>query len=103
MVNVIIYLKTNYNAKNLVKNLLTDKLIASASIDQNNISYKIVDGEFTAEMYNVITAQTKSLLFNEIVKSVEEIIGEEVPINSTPIVAINKLFDDTIRTKTIPI
>lgn len=103
MVNVIIYLKKQYNAKELVKFLLSEKLIASASIDENNILYRYEEGEFFEDVYSVITSQSKSFLFNDIVKVVESKIGLEIPINSTPIVASNKVFDDTIRTKTIPI
>jgi hypothetical protein len=43
MVNVIIYLKKEHNPKELVKFLLTEKLIAPASIDENNISYELGD------------------------------------------------------------
>ncbi len=103
MVNVIIYLKREHNAKELVKFLLSEKLIASASIDENNISYKLEDGNFSEVIYSVITSQSKTLLFNEIVKAVESKTGEETPINSTPIVASNKIFNDAIKTKTIPI
>lgn len=103
MVNVIIYLNQAQNAKDLVKFLLDEKLIASASIDENNISYKLENNELTKDVYSVITSQTKSLLFNEIVKAVEAKTGVNTPINSTPIIASNRIFDDTIRTKTIPI
>ena len=103
MVNVIIYLKKEHNPKQLVKLLLTERLIASASIDENNISYKLDDTEFSEVIYSVITAQSKFLLFNEIVKAVEAEIGEETPINSTPIVGSNKVFNDSIKTKTLPV
>lgn len=103
MVNVIIYLKKEHNANELVKFLLSEKLIASASIDENNISYKLEGDDFYEDVYSVITSQSKSLLFNEIVKVVEAKTGEETPIISTPIVASNKIFDDAIRTKTIQI
>ncbi len=103
MVNIIIYLKKQESAKELVKFLLEEKLIASATIDENNISYKLENNTFSEEMYSVITAQSKSLLFNEIVKAVEAKTGEDTPINSTPIVGSNRIFDDAIRSKTIPI
>lgn len=103
MVNVIIYLKKKHNAKELVKYLLTQKLIASASIDENNISYRLVDANFVEDVNNVITAQSKSMLFIEILKAVKKKIGEEVPINSTPIVSVNRIFDEIIRTNTLPI
>lgn len=103
MINVIIYLKKQHNSKELVKYLLREKLISSASIDENNISYKLVDLNFVEEVNNVITAQSKSLLFTEILKAVRKKIGEEVPINSTPIVGVNRIFDEIIRTNTLPI
>jgi uncharacterized protein involved in tolerance to divalent cations len=102
MVNVVIYLKDEYDAIELVKFLLTEKLIASASIDQNNVSYKMNENELTKDVYSVITCQSKSLLFNDIIEAVELRIGVQVPISSTPIVAANRMFDYSIRTKTIP-
>lgn len=103
MVNVIIYLKNKHDAKELVKSLLKEKLIASASIDENNISYKIERESFVEDVYSIITAQTKALLFKELVNAIETAIGEEVPINSIPIVSSNRIFDDMVRSKTIQI
>lgn len=103
MVNVIIYLKKEHDAKEVVKFLLEEKLIASASIDENNVSYKLENGELLEDVYSVITSQSKSLLFKEIVKALEAKTGQDTPIISTPIVASNRIFDDTIRDKTMPI
>jgi len=103
MVNIIIYLEKKHQVKEIVKILLEEKLIASASIDENNVFYKLENDCVSEIVYNVITAQSKSLLFNDIVKHVEELIGEETPINSIPIIGSNKYFDNTIRSKTIPI
>ncbi len=100
MVNIVIYLKREHDAKNLVKSLLSEKLVASASIDVNNVSYKLENDEFVEEIFSVITAQSKALLFADIVKSVEAKIGEETPIISMPIVGSNRIFDTTIKTKT---
>ena len=69
MINVIIYLKKQHKAKELVKHLLTEKLIASASIDENNISYRMEENIVVEEVNDVITAQSKSLLFTEILKA----------------------------------
>lgn len=102
MINVLIYLKQKHDPKELVGKLLTEQLIASASIDQNNVSYKLIDGLISEEVYNVITAQSKSLLLNDIIKRVDEIIDEEVPVNSIPIVGSNRAFDQAVRSKTIP-
>ena len=103
MVNIIIYLEKEHNAKDLVKHLLSEKLIASASIDENNISYEIENNNFSEKVFSVITAQSKALLFNDVVNAVTYKIGFELPINSIPIVASNKLFDTKIKSKTIPI
>lgn len=102
MVNIIIYLKKEQNAKELVKHLLTEKLIGTASIDSNNVSYELENNAFVEKIYSVITAQSKALLFNEVVAATAKYIGEEIPINATPIVATNQLFDAFIRNKTIP-
>jgi|694.fasta_scaffold13278_9 uncharacterized protein involved in tolerance to divalent cations len=103
MVNVIIYLKKQDDAKSLVRFLLEERLIASASIDENNVLYKLDDNFLSEEVYSVITSQSKSLLFPVIVSAVRQRIGAETPIVSTPIVASNEIFDQTIKTKTIPI
>lgn len=103
MVNIIIYLKKEDSAKKMVEFLLEEKLIASATIDENNFSYKLENDKVSKTVFSVITAQSKSLLFNEIVKAVEAKIGKDTPIISTPIVASNRIFDDTVRTNTIPI
>jgi len=103
MVNVIIYLKEEFQAEEIVKFLLIEKLIASASIDENNVSYRINDGHLKKEIYSVITAKTKSLLLTNIIKAVEERIGTEVLINSTPIVGSNTHFDVLVKENTLRI
>jgi uncharacterized protein involved in tolerance to divalent cations len=103
MVNIIVYLKKEHNAKELVKYLLNEKLIASASIDENNVSYEIENHLLVESVYSVITAQSKALLINEIVSAIVARIGEEIPINCTPIVASNKVFDTKIKSRTKPI
>lgn len=103
MVNVIIYLNKDHDAKNLVKYLLTERLIASATIDEKNISYKLVENLLVESTHTVVTTQSKSMLFIDIVKAVRKKIGEEVPINSIPIVGVNRVFDEIIRMNTLPI
>lgn len=102
MINIIFYLKKNQNPMHLVKSLLSKRLIAKASIDFDNHSYKLAeDGiEFIEETYSVVTAQTRSVLFKDIVAFVEGEFGQNVPINSVPIVASNKIFDTVIRQNT---
>jgi hypothetical protein len=77
-------------------------LISSASIDENNVSYKLVNNQIVEEIHNVITAHSKSLLFNNIVSEIEKRIGLDISICSTPIVGSNTTFNDAIRSRTIP-
>lgn len=101
MVNVVIYLKQEFKAEELVTFLLTEKLIATASIDENNVSYKMHNDHLQKEVYSVITAKTKAVLLNTIIKVVEERIGVDVLINSTPIAGSNNFFDELVRSNTI--
>jgi uncharacterized protein involved in tolerance to divalent cations len=101
MINVIIYLKENQQATELIIHLLKKKLIASASIDQNNVSYKMKEGVLIEEVYTVVTAQSKSLLLNQIINEVEEQVGASISINATPIVGLNKTFSESIQLTTL--
>ncbi|MEY3238367.1 MAG: hypothetical protein RI883_2468 [Bacteroidota bacterium] len=101
MINAIIYLRQKHDPKELIKFLLRKKLIASASFDENNISYKLDGEEIIEETFSVITAQSKALLFNDIVDEVESFLEERVSINSTPIVGASGFFNDTVRTSTL--
>lgn len=103
MVNVVIYLKKKFNAEELVTFLLSKKLIATASIDENNNSYIMQNGLLHKELYSVITAKTKSLLVHSIIEEVEKRTDGEVLINSTPIVGTNKFFDDLVKQNTMRI
>lgn len=103
MVNVIIYLDTKNDAEELVKHLLSIRLIASAAIDKDNVSYAMDDGILTKNVFNVISAKSKSLLINDIIKAVEDKIGEEVLIISTPIVGSNHNFDELVKRNTRPV
>ena len=103
MVNIIIYLKEKYDAKELVTTLLKEKLIASASIDLNNVSHTLERNEIIENVFNVITAQSKSLLFNEIVDFVEKRFEEKIPINSIPIIGSNSVFNEIIFNKTLKV
>lgn len=99
MIHLIIYLKKEYDPVVLAEKLLRNQLIAGASIDQNNESFTLNDGTLHREIYNVITAQTKSLLFPAIAKAVEDLFGTSVPVNAMPIVAANAIFDELVRSK----
>ena len=96
-------MKIDHNPRDLVTHLLKEKLIASASIDENNIRFKMQNAVLIEEAFNVITSQSKALLFDNIVVEVERKIGEHVAIYSTPIVGANGFFQDTVKTKTISI
>jgi uncharacterized protein involved in tolerance to divalent cations len=100
MVNVIIYLKNHDEAKDLINEMLLDGLVAHASIDHENDSYKVVDGSVVKEVNFVITAQTKALLFSEIDSMVKKKLGDQVPIYSLPITQANDSFDRWIRSNT---
>jgi uncharacterized protein involved in tolerance to divalent cations len=100
MINVIIYLDKINEAKNLVDMLLTEELIANASIDSDNVSYRIEDNQIVTSVNYVITAQTKSLLFSMIDRFISERYGHHVPIYATPIIQANESFDTLIRSNT---
>ncbi|MDX2191109.1 MAG: divalent cation tolerance protein CutA [Bacteroidota bacterium] len=100
MINIIIYLNKNIEPKQLVFNLLRDKLIAKASIDINNESYYVQDGEIVRNEHTVITAQTKALLFGPIETYIKEKFGEGVNVYAMPITQANAVFDQFIREAT---
>lgn len=101
MVNILIYLRKEHNPKVLIKHLLSEKLIARASIDIDNVTYKFKDGILIEETYNVITAQTKALLVNAIIEAAERMIGQPLAINSTPIVGSSTYYNEIIKSNTI--
>lgn len=100
MVNVVIYLDKINDAKKFVEILLRDGLIANASIDDDNISYRIENNEMVKNVNCVITAQTKALLFSQIEKFIKEKYGGNVQIYSLPITQANNSFDSLIRSNT---
>ena len=73
MVNIIIYLEQTINAQHLVEDLLKEQLFANVTIDKENVSYKIENGEIVTTIKTVITAQTKSLLFTQIDNFIKEL------------------------------
>jgi uncharacterized protein involved in tolerance to divalent cations len=101
MLNLIIYLNHQTNAKVLIKNLLAQKLIANASIDINNEVYKLEGEELVSNKIIVVTAQTKSMLFSQIEKYIAATYGEDIPIYSMPIMQANHSFDHLIRSTTL--
>lgn len=103
MINAVIYLDQNFNAELLAKLLLENKLAASVSIDINNNQYILENDQIVKKTHNVLSIQTKSLLFSKITEFVEATIGPEIPIYSVPLTQTNLHFDQFIRknTKTI--
>lgn len=99
MVNVLIYLDKKHNHLKLVEFLLSEKLIATASIDFNNLSYTLRDNKIEEQIFCVITAQSKALLFNDIVSAVEKTIGKGIAIIALPIVGYNQEYNELIKLK----
>ncbi len=103
MINIVIYLKEEQNPVQLIEKLLQKQLIINASIDLNNEFFTTENNKVIKEIYSVITAKTKSLLFNDITEYIEKELGLQLLINSVPIVASNKIFNDLIQSKIIKI
>jgi uncharacterized protein involved in tolerance to divalent cations len=103
MVNVLIYLNSQTHPEELVELLLKSKLIAKATIDANNESFELYNGEIITKKYSIVTIQTKSLLFTQIVRLVEENYSANIPIYSLPITQSNHWFDEYVREQTLKI
>lgn len=101
MVNIIIYLAKEQDAKYLVDTLLNEQLIANASIDMDNISFNIENNHIIRSVNSVITAQTRSLLISKIENFIAAKYGEGVRICSIPIIHANNSFDALIRNNTL--
>jgi uncharacterized protein involved in tolerance to divalent cations len=100
MVNVIIYLDKKHNSRNLIDALLKRMLAAKASVDIDNVSYYLEDGEIVTRGRTVITLQTRARLFSAIDRFLEEWFGEQIPMCSVPITQVNSSFDEFIRLNT---
>jgi uncharacterized protein involved in tolerance to divalent cations len=101
MINIMIYFEKLDEAQMLINQLLSESLIANASIDSNNISYMLKEGVIQTKIYAVVTAQTKNLLFSQIEHIVAEKFGDSVLMYSLPITNANIYFDQEIRNKTL--
>ena len=102
MVNIIIYLEDEMreSASQLVSSLLEHELVASASIDEDNSYYIKREGEVTKTTHTVITAQTKSLMFSDVVSFIKSELGEGVPVFSMPLTQMNDHFNEYIKSRT---
>lgn len=97
MINVLIYLDSQKDAKQLVKELMEAGLLAHASIDKDNHSFFIIDGKIEEQINHIITGQTKALLFNQIQTYILNKGIENAKVYSLPITQCNENFADTIR------
>jgi uncharacterized protein involved in tolerance to divalent cations len=97
MVNVYIYTHSNESARKIVLHLMSKDLMAHASIDKDNESFIKRDGEIVKEENYVITGQSKSLLFNQILEEVATVDAKNLKIFSVPITQCNKSFEDILR------
>jgi len=100
MINVFIYVTNEEDARRLALVLLEKQLVAHISIDFNNHVYSAFNGELKEEVNCLLTAQTKALLFQEILDEVNARWHDHVKIYSAPITQCNKHFSELIRTRT---
>ncbi len=100
MVNVYIYIDSQKNAVQLVKELMEQNLLAHASIDRDNHSFFKIDGNIQEQISYVITGQTKALLFNTILAYMEKKGIADAKVYSLPITQCNENFADSIRNQT---
>lgn len=100
MVNIYFFLDKEHDAKALVSELLRNKLVAHASIDENNNSMVYEKGEIKNQVCSLITAQTKALLFNHVVDFVGKTFKNHIKIYSAPITQCNETFSELIRKNT---
>jgi uncharacterized protein involved in tolerance to divalent cations len=97
MINVTIYLDSQKDAKELAVGLMKANLLAHASIDKDNHSLFLHDGEIVEQSNFVITGQTKALLFTEIPSYIDTHCNENIKVFSVPITQCNENFSEIIR------
>ncbi|HLP13111.1 MAG TPA: divalent cation tolerance protein CutA [Flavobacteriales bacterium] len=100
MINVHIHLDESLDARAVVLELLQRKLIAHASIDNSNKTLIYDKGELKTDTCNVITAQTRAMLFSKVVEFIDEHYRGHIKVYSTPITQSNNLFAQIIREAT---
>jgi hypothetical protein len=103
MVNVVIYIDDSLDPKLIISGLFQKELIAKATIDFSNKVFLMDNEELVESINSVITCQTKSLLFTDIVRYVKEEFGDNIKVCSLPIIASNKAFEDQIVNSTLKI
>lgn len=100
MISVYIYINNEEDAESLVGELLQQRLVAHASVDRENNSMRLMDGRVVKELQYVITAQTRALLFNELVNFIKLKFSSEPKIFSLPVTQCNEGFSEFIRQQT---
>ncbi len=100
MINVFIYVEKEEEARTLALVLLQKRLVAHISIDFNNHVYSAFNDELKEDINCLLTAQTKALLFEDILQVVQERLHDHVKIYSAPITQCNNHFSELIRKKT---
>lgn len=100
MVNIHIYLDSEKDAKQVVKDLLTSGLLAHASIDSDNHSFMKIGEDITERTNYVITGQTKALLFDSVLNYLNKSGHGSIKVYSTPITQCNEIFSKIIRENT---
>ncbi|MDF2449733.1 MAG: CutA1 divalent ion tolerance protein [Bacteroidota bacterium] len=103
MINVYILIDSQHDARQLTKGLMEAKLVAHASIDKDNHSFNIEDGELVEKTNFVITGQTKALLFNKILEYIHTHSSGNIKVYSVPITQCNENFGEIIRQNTLKI
>jgi uncharacterized protein involved in tolerance to divalent cations len=100
MISVYIAHPSDKIAMQLAEDLLKNKLVARLSIDYNNHVFELDNDEVNESSVSLITAQTKGLLFTEIVDFVHSKYGQDIPVYSLPITQGNEELTHIIREKT---
>ncbi|MGE0568275.1 MAG: hypothetical protein AB7O73_10030 [Bacteroidia bacterium] len=103
MITAYIHLEDQSKAKEIAKELLINKLAAEVSIDFDNHVFKLNDHDTMEEtVTTLITAYTKAILFEDIIKFVYDNFGNNMTIYSVPITQGNITLSEKIRNKTKP-
>lgn len=100
MINLYIAHPNEKVARSMAADLLKEKLVSRLSIDYQNHVFELRNEEVVESVICLLTAQTKALLFNEIVLFIHEQYGQDIPVYSAPITQSFEAFTRQIREKT---
>ena len=101
MIQLHIYIKGDKAAELLAQELLTQKLVAHVSIDYNNQSFLASSTGIVREVNCLLTAQTRALLFPNVLDLVKTHEEDQIKLYSTPIAQCNEVFFDLIQQGTL--